>query len=325
MLPGVVNIFRNKVIPLVVAASGIGTSFSQVFVKVYEVNGAPGVLQLGLTDVVGVFSALQVNVEWSPTNGAGTYYEVVGTWAPLTEGVGYFPISEAGYYRLNVTTFTGGTYFTVLATVGLPSGSGNSGASATDVTLAGSTITLPVSIAAPIAVTGTFWQAIQPVSGTVAVSNFPASQVVTGTFWQATQPVSGAFYPATQPVSNAALSELAFTPYGSPAVQALDVYIVNPTQAQEDTGAVNAGSGQISVLVTATQIVVARPTRNAVKITNTTGTYPVWIGFTSGVSATTGDLLPAVPGAFVIIPTQTVVYGISVGGTQVISFMDLYN
>lgn len=69
-------------------------------------------------------------------------------------------------------------------------------------------------------VTGTFWQATQPVSGTVgvsgtvtvdgsgvtqpvsdgggsltvdgsvAVSNFPASQAVTGTFWQATQPVS---------------------------------------------------------------------------------------------------------------------------------------
>lgn len=69
-------------------------------------------------------------------------------------------------------------------------------------------------------VTGTFWQATQPVSGTVGVSgtvtvdgsgvtqpvsdgggsitvdgsvtvsNFPASQAVTGTFWQATQPVS---------------------------------------------------------------------------------------------------------------------------------------
>lgn len=32
---------------------------------------------------------------------------------------------------------------------------------------------------------------IQPVSGTVAVSNFPASYPVTGTFWQAVQPVSG--------------------------------------------------------------------------------------------------------------------------------------
>lgn len=69
--------------------------------------------------------------------------------------------------------------------------------------------TQPVSIAATvntnitnasIPVTGTFWQATQPISGTVAVSNFPATQAVsiatmpttpvTGTFWQATQPVS---------------------------------------------------------------------------------------------------------------------------------------
>lgn len=39
------------------------------------------------------------------------------------------------------------------------------------------------------AVSGTFWQATQPVSGTVGVSG---SVAVTGTFWQATQPVSGA-------------------------------------------------------------------------------------------------------------------------------------
>lgn len=56
-----------------------------------------------------------------------------------------------------------------------------------------------------LAVTGTFWQATQPVSGTVDVGNFPATQAVTGTFWQATQPVSGAFYQATQPVSIASM------------------------------------------------------------------------------------------------------------------------
>jgi hypothetical protein len=42
------------------------------------------------------------------------------------------------------------------------------------------------------------------VDGTVAVSNFPATQPVSGTFWQATQPVSGTFFQATQPVSLAA-------------------------------------------------------------------------------------------------------------------------
>jgi hypothetical protein len=49
------------------------------------------------------------------------------------------------------------------------------------------------------------------VSGSVSVSNFPATQAVTGTFWQATQPVSiatmpttpvtGTFWQTTQPVS----------------------------------------------------------------------------------------------------------------------------
>jgi len=75
--------------------------------------------------------------------------------------------------------------------------------------------------AAAVPVSGTFWQATQPVSGTVGVSNFPATQAVTGTFWQATQPVSGpltdaelrtspvsvagTFWQATQPVSAASL------------------------------------------------------------------------------------------------------------------------
>jgi hypothetical protein len=53
------------------------------------------------------------------------------------------------------------------------------------------------------------------VSGSVSVSNFPATQAVTGTFWQATQPVSiatmpttpvtGTFWQATQPVSIATM------------------------------------------------------------------------------------------------------------------------
>ena len=50
---------------------------------------------------------------------------------------------------------------------------------------------LPVTVGnfpGTYAVTGTFWQATQPVSGTVGVSG---SVAVTGTFWQATQPVSG--------------------------------------------------------------------------------------------------------------------------------------
>ena len=79
--------------------------------------------------------------------------------------------------------------------------------------------TQPVSIATmpSTPVTGTFWQATQPVSGTfwqttqpVSITTMPSTPV-TGTFWQATQPVSiatmpstpvtGTFWQATQPVS----------------------------------------------------------------------------------------------------------------------------
>ena len=58
-------------------------------------------------------------------------------------------------------------------------------------------------------VSGTFWQTTQPISGSVtvsslpavlgsvSVSNFPATQAVTGSFYQATQPVSIASMPST--------------------------------------------------------------------------------------------------------------------------------
>ena len=59
------------------------------------------------------------------------------------------------------------------------------------------------------AVSGTFFQTTQPVSGSVNVGNFPATQAVTGTFYQATQPVSGSVsvgnFPATQAISAASL------------------------------------------------------------------------------------------------------------------------
>ena len=61
----------------------------------------------------------------------------------------------------------------------------------------------------PVAVTGTFWQAVQPVSGSVSVSNFPATQPISGSVsvsnFPATQAVTGTFWQATQPVSLAAI------------------------------------------------------------------------------------------------------------------------
>ena len=66
---------------------------------------------------------------------------------------------------------------------------------------------LPVTLASDqsaLPVTGTFWQATQPVSGSVSISNFPSSQAVTGTFWQSTQPVSAAALPLPSGAATAA-------------------------------------------------------------------------------------------------------------------------
>lgn len=60
-------------------------------------------------------------------------------------------------------------------------------------------------LTSPLAVTGTFFQATQPVSGTF----FQATQPVSGTFFQETQPVSGTFFQDTQPVSLLSLPSLA--------------------------------------------------------------------------------------------------------------------
>ena len=62
-----------------------------------------------------------------------------------------------------------------------------------------------VNVLGPVAVTGTFWQATQPVSGSVSVANFPATQTVSGSVsvsnFPATQAVTGIFWPTTQPIS----------------------------------------------------------------------------------------------------------------------------
>lgn len=55
-------------------------------------------------------------------------------------------------------------------------------------------------------VSGSFWQAVQPVSGPVTDAQIRATPLpVSGVFYQAVQPVSGTFWQATQPISAAAL------------------------------------------------------------------------------------------------------------------------
>lgn len=81
-------------------------------------------------------------------------------------------------------------------------------------------------------------------------------------------------------------------------------------------------TGQVSVALTATQIVAARSGRGNVTITNT-GTNPVYLGNT-GVTAANGHLLPGGVGASITLPTQTAVFGIATGAAQVVTFLEAY-
>lgn len=93
------------------------------------------------------------------------------------------------------------------------------------------------------------------ITGTVAVSNFPATQPVSGTFWQTTQPVSGTVavsnFPATQPISGSVTATIS----GSVAAsQSGDWYMRDAgwsfrNIAGASTTVVKSGAGVLHMLV----------------------------------------------------------------------------
>lgn len=84
---------------------------------------------------------------------------------------------------------------------------------------------IPISLATdhgPVAVTGTFFQATQPVSGPLTDAELRLSPVpVSGTFWQATQPVSGSVTADTELSAPAALADGT----ANPTVTSLGVFL----------------------------------------------------------------------------------------------------
>lgn len=145
----------------------------------------------------------------------------------------------------------------------------NSGTFVVQATLAAETTkvigTVNLSAGQTVGVTGTFWQATQPVSivslpaltagsaviGHVIVDSGAITSItnpvgVTGTFFQATQPVSGTFFQTTQPVSLASLPALTA---GSAVIGhvIVDSGAVNATLSAETVkviGTVNIAAGQ---------------------------------------------------------------------------------
>ena len=90
------------------------------------------------------------------------------------------------------------------------------------------------------------------------------------------------------------------------------------------SGAANFNTKQVTITTSATVIVPANSSRRGVIITNT-GTTDVYIGKDNALTTSIGDLLAGVKGAFVSIPTTSQVYGIVGSGSQVVSYMEVYD
>lgn len=79
--------------------------------------------------------------------------------------------------------------------------------------------------------------------------------------------------------------------------------------------------GQITASTSATLIRAANTNRSAVIVVNH-GSTNVFIGFTNAVTASTGVLLPGIPGSSLTFQTRSDVYGIVAAGTQVVGFYE---
>jgi len=124
--------------------------------------------------------------------------------------------------------------------------------------------TQPVSIADTVAVSGSFYQETQPVSGTVAisntsfdVSNFPATQAVSGTVAVSNTSFDVSNFPATQAVSGTvAISNTSFDVSNFPATQPVSgtVAISNTSFDVSNFPATQAVSGTVSVSNTSFEV-----------------------------------------------------------------------
>ena len=98
----------------------------------------------------------------------------------------------------------------------------------------------------------------------------------------------------------------------------LPVSVMSDVQSRMIVGA----TGQVSVGTTATLIAPANAKRRGVKITQITGSQVVYLGFTSGVSSTTGDYFSSAAGSSITIYAKGPIWGIAVSVAQTVSYME---
>jgi hypothetical protein len=179
-----------------------------------------------------------------------------------------------------------------------------------------------------VAVTGTFWQATQPVSGSLGrswsllnttdsvnavqsgtwtstviqstganlhadIDNFPTTQAVSGTFWQTTQPVSASSLPLPSGASTSA-KQPALGTAGTPSSDVISVQGVSSMTALkvDGSGVTQPVSGtfwQTTQPVSGTFWQTTQPVSGSVSVSNFPGTQPVSGTVTANIG-TSGSL-----------------------------------
>lgn len=171
----------------------------------------------------------------------------------------------------------------------------------------------------------------------VNIGASPATVPVSGTFFQATQPVSVA---ATlqvdvtdEPTRDMGKIDIAsldqYTPVsgrlpvdGSGVTQPVSISATVNTAVTSIDGEGTIATAQVSVGVAAATVVASRAGRRSLLIVNH-GTTPVFLG-PATVTTANGVLLPGVLGASISIPTTALVQGIVASGTQTVSYIEVF-
>ena len=97
------------------------------------------------------------------------------------------------------------------------------------------------------------------------------------------------------------------------------VHVVGDVQS---LNTITGYTGQVSVATSATQIVPENPNRRSIKITQITGSQPVYLGFSAALTSSNGDYFSATTGSSLTIYAKGAIFGVAVTTAQTVSYME---
>lgn len=255
---------------------------------------------------------------WPPPAGSQAILCVYNTSPPTlsTTNVGFVQCDNGG------KLLTSGSF--------TPSGTQN--VNLTQILSAAPSLTNPLWVfpatGATFPVSGTFFQATQPVSiasGQVASGAFASGSLASGAIVDLVA-LSAPVAPATATATKSALIGCQATSAG-----------INPTTGQQAAvdcdlnnnllvsagGAPNIATAQVSVTTGNISVASARALRRAITITNVTGTSAIYCGNT-GVATTTGTYLGATAGSSITLNTTVAIFCTVAATTQTVTVAETY-